>query len=98
MRQSQLFLTTLRETPADADIVSHQLMLRAGLVRQFTAGVYTFLPLGLRVLNKIEAIVRQEMDAAGAQEVLLPAVQTEEIWEVSGRSEVYGPDMFRLQD
>ncbi|MBX5437101.1 MAG: proline--tRNA ligase [Alicyclobacillaceae bacterium] len=98
MKQSQLFLTTLRETPADADVVSHQLMLRAGLIRQFTAGVYTFLPLGLRVLSKIEAIVREEMDAAGAQEVLLPAVQTEDIWDQSGRSEDYGPDMFRLRD
>ncbi len=98
MRQSQLFLATARETPSEADVVSHQLMLRAGLVRQFTSGVYSFLPLGWRVLQKVENIVRQEMDAAGAQEVLLPIVQTEDIWERSGRSEVYGEDMFRLQD
>ncbi len=98
MRQSQLFLATARETPSEADVASHQLMLRAGLVRQFTSGVYSFLPLGWRVLQKVENIVRQEMDAAGAQEVLLPIVQTEDIWERSGRSEVYGEDMFRLQD
>ncbi len=98
MRQSKLFLNTMRENPADAEIASHQLMVRAGLIRQLTAGVYTFLPLGYRVLTKIEAIVESEMDAIGAQEVLLPAVQPEELWVQSGRSETYGPDMFRLAD
>ncbi|KPV39823.1 proline--tRNA ligase [Alicyclobacillus ferrooxydans] len=98
MRQTRLFLNTMRENPADAEIASHQLMVRAGLVRQLTAGVYTFLPLGYRVLKKIEAIVESEMDAIGAQEVLLPAMQPEELWVESGRSETYGPDMFRLAD
>ncbi|MCL6442001.1 MAG: proline--tRNA ligase [Alicyclobacillus sp.] len=98
MRQSQLFLSTLREVPADAEVASHQLLLRAGIARPLTAGVYTFLPLGLRVLQKIENIIREEMDAAGAQEILMPAVQMEELWEQSGRSEDYGSDMFRLQD
>ncbi|GGI94554.1 proline--tRNA ligase [Alicyclobacillus cellulosilyticus] len=98
MKQSQLFLNTLREVPADADVVSHQLMLRAGLIRQHAAGVYSFLPLGMRVLHKIETIVREEMDAAGAQEVMLPALQLEELWRQSGRSEDYGPLMFRVTD
>lgn len=98
MKQSQLFLTTLREVPADADVISHQLILRGGIARQFTSGVYSFLPLGLRVLHKIEAIVRQEMDAAGAQEVLLPIAQTEDMWVTSGRSDDYGDLMFRFTD
>jgi prolyl-tRNA synthetase len=98
MRQSKLFLNTMRENPADAEIVSHQLMVRAGLIRQLTSGVYTFLPLGYRVLKKIEAIVESEMDAIGAQEVLLPALQPQELWVQSGRSETYGSDMFRLED
>lgn len=98
MRQSQLFLVTAREVPAEADVISHQLMLRAGLMRQFTSGVYSFLPLGWRVLQKVENIVRQEMDAGGAQEILLPIIQTEDIWEKSLRSLLYGEDMFRLTD
>lgn len=98
MRQSRLFLTTLREVPADAEVISHQLMLRAALMRQLTSGVYELLPLGWRVLYKIEQIVREEMDRAGAQEVLLPTIQPLELWERSGRSEDYGPLMFRLTD
>ncbi|MDQ0190528.1 proline--tRNA ligase [Alicyclobacillus cycloheptanicus] len=98
MKQSKLFLNTLRENPADADVASHRLMLRAGLMRQLTAGVYTFLPLGYRVLSKIEAIVRQEMDNAGAQEVLLPAMQPAELWQQSGRWEDYGAELIRFQD
>ncbi len=98
MRQSRLFLNTLRENPADADVVSHQLMIRAGYMRQLTAGVYSLLPLGYRVLSKIENIVRREMDAAGAQEVLLPAVQPEELWLQSGRRADYGNLMFSLKD
>lgn len=98
MRVSQLFNPTLREVPAEAEIVSHQLMLRAGFIRKAAAGIYTHLPLGFRVLQKIERIVREEMDAKGGQEVLLPIVQPAELWKETGRWDVYGPEMFRLQD
>lgn len=98
MRQSQLFMPTLREAPSEAEAVSHQLLLRAGLVRQLAAGVYTYLPLGRRVLRKLEAIVREEMDKAGGQEVLMPALQPSELWRESGRYEVYGPELVRLRD
>lgn len=85
MRQSQLLMPTLREAPAEAEAVSHQLLLRAGLVRQLAAGIYTYLPLGRRVLRKLEGIVREEMDKAGGQEVLMPAMQPAELWRQSGR-------------
>ncbi|MFZ3373734.1 MAG: proline--tRNA ligase, partial [Desulfitobacteriaceae bacterium] len=98
MRVSQLLNPTLREVPAEAEIISHQLMLRAGLIRKAAAGVYTYLPLGLRVLRKIEKIVREEMDAKGGQEVLLPIMQPAELWQESGRWDVYGDEMFRLKD
>jgi len=98
MRTSQLLLPTLRQTPADAEIASHRLMLRAGLIRRVAAGVYTWLPAGLRVLRKVEAIVREEMDRAGAQELLMTVVQPAELWEESGRWVDMGPDMFRLYD
>lgn len=98
MRQSQYFLQTLREVPAEAEVPSHQLMLRAGMIRQVVSGVYTYLPLGYRVLRKIEAIVREEMDRAGAQEVLLPAVQPASLWQESGRWEDYGKELLRFQD
>jgi prolyl-tRNA synthetase len=98
MRVSQLLNPTLREVPAEAEIISHQLMLRAGLIRKSAAGVYTYLPLGLRVLRKIEAIVREEMDAKGGQEVLMPVIQPAELWKESGRWEVYGAELFRLKD
>ncbi len=98
MRQSRLFLNTLRETPAEADVVSHRLMLRAGLIRQLSAGVYTFLPLGYRALAKVEAIVRQEMDRAGAQEIFMPAMQPAELWQQSGRWDDYGPELVRFSD
>ena len=98
MRSSRFLLATLKETPADAEIVSHQLMLRAGMVRRVAAGVYDWLPLGLRVLRKIETIVREEMNASGAQEVLLPAVQPAELWQESGRWDDYGPELLRLTD
>ena len=98
MRLSQLLLPTLRESPADAEVISHQLMLRAGMVRQLAAGIYTWLPLGLRVLRKVEAIVREEMDRAGAQEVLMSGVLPAELWQESGRWEKYGPELLRLQD
>jgi prolyl-tRNA synthetase len=98
MRLSQFPLSTLKETPADAEIVSHQLMLRAGMIRKQAAGVYSWLPLGLRVLRKVEAIVREEMDRAGALELLMPAVQPAELWQESGRWEQYGPELLRLSD
>lgn len=98
MRSSKLLLPTLRETPSDAEIVSHQLMLRAGLIRQVASGVYNWLPLGLRVLRKVERIVRAEMNATGAQELFMPAVQPAELWQQSGRWEKYGPELLRLKD
>ncbi|WP_110709130.1 proline--tRNA ligase [Salinicola sp. CR57] len=98
MRASQLQISTLKETPADAEIVSHQLMLRAGMIRRLTAGLYTWLPVGVRTLRKVERIVREEMDRAGAQEVLMPAVQPAELWQESGRWEEYGPELLRLKD
>ena len=98
MKFSNLFLPTLRETPSEAEIVSHQLMLRAGLIRKQASGIYSFLPLGLRVIRKIEQIVREEMDAAGAQELLMSALLPAESYKESGRWEVFGPEMFRLKD
>src|SRR3569833_2448689 len=98
MRASQLLLATVKETPADAEIISLQLMLRAGMIRKLAAGLYTWLPLGLRVLRKVEAIVREEMNAAGAQEVLMPAVQPAELWQESGRWEQYGGELLRMHD
>ncbi len=98
MRVSRFLLATQKEVPADAEIISHQLMLRAGMIRKLAAGLYSWLPLGLRVLRKVEAIVREEMDRAGAQEVLMPAVQPAELWRESGRWEEYGPELLRMQD
>jgi len=98
LRASQLFFPTLREVPAEAELTSHRLLLRGGFIRKLAAGVYTYLPLGWRVLRKIEAIVRDEMDAAGAQELLLPALHPEELWQQSGRSARYGADLLRLTD
>src|SRR5208283_446136 len=92
------FIPTLREAPADAEIVSHKLLLRAGLIRKLAGGVYTFLPLGLRVLRKVEQIVREEMDRAGALEMLMPALQPPEIWQQSGRYETMRNVLFRLKD
>ena len=98
MRTSQLLLATLREAPNDAEIVSHQLMIRSGMIRRIAAGIYTWLPLGLRVVRKIEGVVRAEMDAAGAQEVLMSGVQPAELWLESGRWDQYGPELLRLKD
>jgi prolyl-tRNA synthetase len=98
MRTSQLLLSTVKETPADAEVISHQLMLRAGMIRKLASGLYSWLPLGLRALRKVERIVRDEMDTAGAQEVLMPAVQPAELWQESGRWEQYGPELLRLRD
>ena len=98
MKMSNFLIPTLRDAPADAEVISHQLMLRAGMVRQLAAGIYTWLPLGLRVLRKVEQIVRQEMDRAGAQELLMSGVQPAELWQESGRWEDYGPELLRLSD
>jgi prolyl-tRNA synthetase len=98
MRTSQYLISTLKETPADAAVISHQLMLRAGMIRKIASGLYTWLPMGLRVLRKVEAVVRDEMDRAGALEVLMPAIQPAELWQESGRWEQYGPELLRLKD
>src|SRR5277367_4916140 len=98
MRWSQTFIPTLKETPAEAEIISHKLLLRAGLVRKLTGGLYTFLPLGLRALRKVEQIVREEMNRAGALEVLMPALQPPEIWQASGRYESAGAVLFKVRD
>ncbi len=98
MRVSQFFLSTTKEAPADAEIVSHRLMLRAGLIRRLAGGIYTWMPLGLRVVRKVEAIVREEMSRAGAIEVFMPAIQPAELWQESGRWQKYGPELLRLKD
>lgn len=98
MRLSQFFMPTLRENPSEAQIVSHRLMLRAGMVRQSAAGIYSWLPLGFRVLKKVEQIVREEQDRAGAQELLMPTIQPAELWKESGRYEDYGKEMLRIVD
>jgi len=98
MRTSQFPLNTVKETPADAEIASHKLMIRAGLIRKIAAGIYTWLPLGLRVLRKVEHITREEMNKAGALEVLMPALQPAELWQETGRWEKYGPELARMQD
>ncbi|KAF0191400.1 MAG: prolyl-tRNA synthetase [Gammaproteobacteria bacterium] len=98
MRATQFLLSTSKETPADAEVISHQLMLRTGMIRQLASGLYSWLPLGLRVLRKVEHIVRDEMNRAGAQELLMPAVQPAELWLESGRWDQYGPELLRLTD
>ena len=98
MRTSQFLLSTLKETPSDAVVISHQLLLRAGMIRKLASGLYTWLPMGLRTLRKVERIVREEMDAAGALEVLMPAIQPAELWQESGRWVQYGPELLRVKD
>lgn len=98
MRSSRFLIATLKETPADAEVISHKLMLRAGMIRKMASGLYNWLPLGLRVLRKVEKIVREEMDKSGAQEVLMPVVQPAELWEESGRWQQYGPELLRITD
>src|SRR3954453_16437391 len=98
LRMSTLFLRTLREDPADAEVASHKLLVRAGYIRRAAPGIYSWLPLGLKVLAKVERVVREEMDAAGAQEVHFPALLPKEPYEASGRWHEYGPNIFRLQD
>lgn len=98
MRASQFLISTQKETPADAEVISHQLMLRAGLIRKLASGLYNWMPMGLRVLRKVENIVREEMDKAGAQELLMPVVQPAELWEESGRWQQYGGELLRIHD
>jgi len=98
MRASQFHISTTKETPNDAEIVSHQLMLRAGLIRRLGSGLYSWMPLGLRVLRKVEHIIREEMDNAGALELLMPAVQPSDLWEESGRWGKFGPELLRFKD
>jgi prolyl-tRNA synthetase len=98
MKWTKTLIPTLREAPADAEILSHKLLLRAGLIRKLAGGVYTFLPLGLRALRKVEQIIREEMDRAGAIEVLMPALQPKEIWEQSGRAETARDVLFKVKD
>src|SRR5512147_132931 len=98
MKWTQTLIPTLREAPADAEILSHKLLLRAGLIRKLAGGVYTFLPLGLRALRKVEQIVREEMDRAGAVEVLMPALQPPEIWQQTGRYETARDVLYKVKD
>ena len=98
MKASQFFIATLKEAPADAEVVSHQLMMRAGLIKRLAAGVYSYMPMGLRVIRKVEAIIREEMNRAGAVELLMPVVQPAELWQESGRFQQYGPELLRVKD
>src|ERR1043166_2784644 len=98
MRLSQYFLPLLRENPSEEQIVSHRLMLRAGMIRQSSAGIYSWLPLGFRVLQRVEQIVREEQDRSGAQEILMPTIQPAELWKESGRYDDYGKEMLRFND
>lgn len=98
MRTSQLFIATQKEAPSDAELISHQLMVRAGFIKRLGSGLFTWMPLGLRVLRKVEAIVREEMNSAGAQELLMPAVQPKELWDETGRWAVFGPQMLKIKD
>src|SRR5690606_3399825 len=98
MRASNYHINTLKEAPSEAEVASHQLMTRAGMIRKVAGGIYTYMPMGLKVLRKIENIVRQEMDAAGAIELLMPVVQPAELWMESGRWEQYGPELLRIKD
>ncbi|MDI3510200.1 MAG: prolyl-tRNA synthetase, partial [Betaproteobacteria bacterium] len=98
MKASQFLITTLKEAPADAEVVSHQLMTRAGMIRKLGAGIYNYMPMGLRVIQKVEAIVREEMNRAGAVEMTMPVVQPAELWQETGRFEKMGPELLRIQD
>jgi len=98
MKMTKLYMPTLRQDPAETELPSHRLLLRGGMIRKLVSGVYSYLPLGYRVLKKIENIVREEMDLAGSQEVLMSALQPKELWEESGRWQAFGPEMFRLND
>src|SRR5437667_1735439 len=98
MKASQFFIATLKEAPADAEVVSHQLMMRAGMIKRLGAGIYSYMPMGLRVIRKVETIIREEMNRAGAVELLMPVVQPAELWQETGRFEKMGPELLRLKD
>ena len=98
MKATQFFVSTLKEAPADAEVVSHKLMMRAGLIKRLGAGIYSYMPMGLRVIRKVEAIIREEMNRAGAVELLMPVVQPAELWQESGRFEKMGPELLRVKD
>src|SRR5471032_2588836 len=98
MRASRFFISTLKEAPSDAEIVSHQLMMRAGMIKRLGAGIYSYMPMGLRVIRKVEAIVRQEMDRAGAVELVTPVIQPAEYWQETGRFDKMGPELLRIKD
>src|ERR1035438_963206 len=98
MKASQFFISTVKEAPADAEVASHRLMLRGGFIKRLSTGIYTYMPMGLRVIRKIEQIVREEMNAAGAVELLMPVVQPAELWQESGRFSKYGPELMRVKD
>src|SRR5687768_3266470 len=98
MRLASFFISTLKEAPAEAELISHKLMLRAGLIRRLGSGLYTWMPLGLKVLRKVESVVREEMDATGAMELLMPAIQPAELWRETGRWDVFGPQMLKIKD
>src|SRR4051794_31673702 len=98
MKASHFFVSTLKEAPADAEVVSHQLMVRAGFIKRLSAGIYTYMPMGLRVIRKVEAIIREEMNRAGAVELLMPVVQPAELWQETGRFDKMGPELLRVKD
>jgi len=98
MKASRFFVSTLKEAPADAEVASHRLMMRAGMIKKLGAGVYTYMPMGLRVIRKVEAIVREEMDRAGAVELTMPVIQPAELWQETGRFEAMGPELLRIKD
>ena len=98
MKASQFFISTLKEAPADAEVVSHKLMMRAGLIKRLGAGIYNYMPMGLRVIRKVEAIIREEMNSAGAIELLMPLVQPAELWQETGRFDKMGPELLRVKD
>ncbi len=98
MRTSDYIIATLKETPSDAEVISHQLMLRAGMIRKLASGLYTWLPTGLKVVRKVEQVVREELEKAGAIEMLMPVVQPADLWEESGRWQEYGPELLRIKD
>ena len=98
MKASNFYISTLKEAPAEAELISHQLMIRAGLIRRLGSGLYNWMPIGLRVLRKIESIIRDEMNKAGAIELLMPAIQPSDLWEETGRWDVFGPQMLKIND
>ncbi|MBR6001044.1 MAG: proline--tRNA ligase, partial [Oxalobacter sp.] len=98
MRASQFFISTLKEAPADAEVISHKLMVRAGMIRRLGSGIYAYMPMGLRVIHKIENIIREEMDRSGAVELLMPVIQPAELWQETGRWQKYGPELLRIKD